>query len=278
MVTPSFDSLRGAIRGFVSGNRPIDKEEVAAVSRPLYVKDEFLGELPCLWDYTDVYVVKERLYQELGAYGEPPPSHYKGHCGQLLEKRLEESVSRIFNIFRYPKDAIHARVGQHLRCGAEKRWPRLDWESEIQEAHLKFFQKLGPPPELPALWPGENGEQPTAQEVLASLLKIRLNYMSNAARRPHMRAQSYDDITQAAAAREFMMERSHGPPALVEHKEEQQRVRQAIEKLEKDHREILLLELNGMSRKAMAAHLGINLGAVGTRLYRAHRKLRDDLA
>ncbi len=56
-------------------------------------------------------------------------------------------------------------------------------------------------------------------------------------------------------------------------------VRAAIMALDEEYREPLVLQvLLGYSTEEIAAHLGINPGAVLTRLYRARQKLRAAIA
>jgi RNA polymerase sigma-70 factor (ECF subfamily) len=59
---------------------------------------------------------------------------------------------------------------------------------------------------------------------------------------------------------------------------DQQRLRQAIESLDMDFREVIILrEMDGMSYKEVAAVTGVPIGTVMSRLSRARQRLHEML-
>ncbi len=68
------------------------------------------------------------------------------------------------------------------------------------------------------------------------------------------------------------------PEALLDRQENQTAVRQALTQLSDEHREVLLLrELEGLSYREIAQHLGLEEGTVKSRIARARLSLRDFL-
>ncbi len=69
-----------------------------------------------------------------------------------------------------------------------------------------------------------------------------------------------------------------GPEELVLHNADQQRLRQALEELPVEFREVMILrELEGMSYKEIASVVGVPLGTVMSRLARARKRLQQTL-
>jgi RNA polymerase sigma-70 factor (ECF subfamily) len=67
------------------------------------------------------------------------------------------------------------------------------------------------------------------------------------------------------------------PGSLLEHREEQQRVRRALESLKPEHREILVMKYVQEHRyEEIAGILGIPRGTVMSRLYHARMALREE--
>jgi RNA polymerase sigma-70 factor (ECF subfamily) len=69
------------------------------------------------------------------------------------------------------------------------------------------------------------------------------------------------------------------PEALLMHQADQQQLRQALEALPVESREVIVLrELEGLSYKEIGTIADIPLGTVMSRLARARKRLQHDLA
>ncbi len=87
------------------------------------------------------------------------------------------------------------------------------------------------------------------------------------------RATEYDEMADARPDERL------GPEALLAQRETVDRVRQAVEELPADFREVVVLrELEGLSYKEIAAIVGVPIGTVMSRLSRGRKLLRDQLA
>jgi len=87
--------------------------------------------------------------------------------------------------------------------------------------------------------------------------------------------------TESGTARDFFESQCSGQPDgadLLHEKEVEELVREAIEELSEEQREVMLLhKYQGLAYKEIAEILGITTESVKQRAYRAHMKLRDSL-
>jgi RNA polymerase sigma factor (sigma-70 family) len=135
-----------------------------------------------------------------------------------------------------------------------------DAEDVVQEAYLRAFRFFG----------GFHGGN-----VRAWLLKIVRNtcYTWLHQNRTQQATDLFDEQIHTDVAE------SQNPEALLLRKADGQLLKQALEELPIDFREVLvLLELEGLSYKDIAEVLGIPIGTVMSRLARARHRLRESLS
>ena len=91
--------------------------------------------------------------------------------------------------------------------------------------------------------------------------------------RPRTPATTFDEQKHTTA------DPAMSPPSLAERGEDRELLRQALERLPPEYREVIVLrELEGLSYKDIAGIAGIPLGTVMSRLARARERLHEALA
>jgi RNA polymerase sigma-70 factor (ECF subfamily) len=165
-------------------------------------------------------------------------------------------------------DDLHARFEQlivpHLNAAYNlARWllgRDQDAEDVVQEAYLRAFQFFGG-------FHGTDGR--------AWLLAIVRNNCYTWMQRQRRQAAStaFDEATHGAASGAL------DPQAIMLRTEDTQRVRQALEQLPDEFREVIVLrELEGLPYKDIAQIAAIPIGTVMSRLARARERLQQILA
>lgn len=87
-----------------------------------------------------------------------------------------------------------------------------------------------------------------------------------------------DDDQATALRRGLADDREPGPAECVENKEGLQRLRQAIAELDEEHRAVLVLrDIDEMDYAQIAGVLGVPVGTVKSRLFRARLALREKM-
>jgi len=157
------------------------------------------------------------------------------------------------------RGAFDAVVGPHLNAAFNyARWlTRNDADAEdiVQDAAIRAFRYFG----------SLRNDNPRAW-----LLTIVRNtwYARAAQRAARPRLVEYDEMTHAQP------DDRPDPEALALQQQTANRVRQAVESLPDDFREVIVLrELEGMSYKEIAEVAGIPMGTVMSRLARARERL-----
>lgn len=134
-----------------------------------------------------------------------------------------------------------------------------DAEDVVQEAYLRAFR----------FFSGYRGG-----DSRAWLLAIVRNVFYTLAQRNHSR----ESTTVADDAIESIESPSLGPEARLLQTADRQRLRQALEQLPLEYREVIVLrELEELSYKEIAEIAGIPLGTVMSRLARARKRLQQCL-
>jgi RNA polymerase sigma-70 factor (ECF subfamily) len=166
--------------------------------------------------------------------------------------REEEKLARFEQVISPHLDAAY-NLARWLTRDAH------DAEDVAQEACLRAYQFF-------AGFHGQGGR--------AWLLKIVRNTCytwleKNRAWRP----EAFDEEIHATPSP------SAGPEALVQRSEDRQMLRQALDTLPAEYREVIVLrELEGMSYKEIAGIADVPLGTVMSRLARARERLHQGLA
>jgi RNA polymerase sigma factor (sigma-70 family) len=143
------------------------------------------------------------------------------------------------------------------------RWlTRSDHDAEdvVQEACLRAFQFFGG-------FRGNDGR--------AWLLKVVRNtcYTWLERNRPREPVTAFDEDKHSAS------DPGASPPDLALRSEDRQLLRQALDQLPPEYREVIVLrELEGFSYKDIAGIAGVPLGTVMSRLARARERLQQSLA
>jgi RNA polymerase sigma-70 factor (ECF subfamily) len=135
-----------------------------------------------------------------------------------------------------------------------------DAEDVVQEACLRAHQFFGG-------FHGADGR--------AWLLTVVRNtcYTWLGRNRPRTPATTFDEQKHTTA------DPAMSPPSLAERGEDRELLRQALERLPPEYREVIVLrELEGLSYREIAGIAGIPLGTVMSRLARARERLHEALA
>jgi len=141
---------------------------------------------------------------------------------------------------------------------------RSEAEDLVQETYLRAMRAMR------RLRAGSN----VKSWLLAILRNIWLNQLRKQRTTPKMVEIDVDEITANVVA-----ETSKGPHALYVSKREFEQVREAIQQLPVDFREVILLrEYEELSYQEIASVLGCPIGTVMSRLARARSKLRPMLS
>ena len=165
--------------------------------------------------------------------------------------------------------AFETLVTAHERLVYTLAYQLLRSEPDAQDAAQETFVKA---------WlslPGFRGES----RFSVWLCRIANNVCTDMQRKRMLPAISFNDAAGRDGESELAAGEQYSPEAAVEKKELWQELRRGIEALPDDYRQALTLrELGGLSYDEIAGTLGVDIGAVKSRLYRARRKLCEFLA
>lgn len=158
-------------------------------------------------------------------------------------------------------DALH---GTALRlCGGS----RADAEDLLQEAALRAFRAFR-----------ELRDDHAARSWLFTILaRTHLNRARTVARRRETFSGDLEEPAFESALESWQPSRT--PEDLFEGRHLRERLTAALDALEPEMRAVVwLVDVEGFRQREAAAMLDIPEGTVASRLYRAHCKLRDELA
>jgi RNA polymerase sigma-70 factor (ECF subfamily) len=158
-----------------------------------------------------------------------------------------------------PRQTFDAVIGPHLNAAFNyARWltrNEADAEDVVQDAAIRAFRHFGT----------LRNDNPRAW----LLTIVRHTWYARASRhaaRP--RLVEYEEMTHAQP------DQHPDPEALAQQQQTADRVRQAVQSLPDDFREVIVLrELEGLSYKEIAEVAGIPMGTVMSRLARARERL-----
>lgn len=130
-------------------------------------------------------------------------------------------------------------------------------EEIVQEAFVKLWKS-----------PPDAGEPAIASWMRATVTNLSISVVRR-------KRRMWALIDESGNARDVRAER---PGTELERREDVSRIAAALERLDPDKRAMIMLRVNeGLSYDAIAAHLGVPIGTVMSRLNRARLALLDEL-
>jgi RNA polymerase sigma-70 factor (ECF subfamily) len=138
----------------------------------------------------------------------------------------------------------------------------------VQEIFLKVFRNIG----------GFKGEAALKTWVFRIALSEILNRLRWWKRRYRFSTVSLDDPPNGNGNGLHVADSKPTPAEILESKEQEMAIQQALSKLSSDHRSIVVLrDIEGFSYSEIAEVLGISIGTVKSRLARARSDLKKSL-
>ena len=173
---------------------------------------------------------------------------------QLIEATLRGESSAFGELVRKYQDRLYNTL-VHLTGSPE------DASDLAQEAFVQAFVKLD--------------TFRRSSTFYTWLYRIALNKTARSYRRKRPTASL--DCVRVATGREPVAS-NPGPGEQLEQEERRDQVRQALARLNEEHRTILILrEIEGCDYETIAGILDVPLGTVRSRLYRARIQMHDEL-
>lgn len=175
--------------------------------------------------------------------------------GQLIEEAQQGSAAAFGQLVRRYQDRLYTSVVHVVGC-------RDDAEDVVQDAFVQAYLKLS--------------EFRSDSSFFTWLYRIAFNRAVSRRRRRRPLADSGDRDTEGP------LREPPDPRALPDdellREERAQQVRLAMQSLSEEHRAILVLrEVEGCDYQMIADILGISVGTVRSRLFRARSQLREYL-
>jgi RNA polymerase sigma-70 factor (ECF subfamily) len=138
----------------------------------------------------------------------------------------------------------------------------------VQEIFLKVFRNIG----------GFKGEAALKTWVFRIALSELLNRLRWWRRRHRFATMSLDEQPNGTGIGHSVPSPSPTPEQMLQSKEQETAIHQALGRLSKDHRSIIVLrDIEGFSYNEIADVLGVSIGTVKSRLARARSDLKKSL-
>jgi RNA polymerase sigma-70 factor, ECF subfamily len=138
----------------------------------------------------------------------------------------------------------------------------------VQEIFLKVFRNIG----------GFKGEAALKTWVFKIGFSEILNRLRWWRRRHRFATMSLDEQPNGSSAGHSVPSPSPSPEQLLQSKEQETAIQQALGRISKDHRSIIVLrDIEGFSYNEIADVLGVSIGTVKSRLARARSDLKKTL-
>src|SRR5262245_52716712 len=138
----------------------------------------------------------------------------------------------------------------------------------VQEIFLKVFRNIG----------GFKGEAALKTWVFRIGFSEILNRLRWWRRRHRFATMSLDEQPNGSSAGLSLPSPSPSPEQLLQSKEQETAIQQALGRISKDHRSIIVLrDIEGFSYNEIADVLGVSIGTVKSRLARARSDLKKSL-
>src|SRR5215471_11607739 len=138
----------------------------------------------------------------------------------------------------------------------------------VQEIFLKVFRNIG----------GFKGEAALKTWIFKIAFSEILNRLRWWKRRYRFATLSLDDQSNGSGIVSFVASSGPTPEEVLQSKEQEHAIQQALGKLSRDHRSIIVLrDIEGFSYTEIADVLGVSIGTVKSRLARARGDLKKSL-
>ena len=143
-----------------------------------------------------------------------------------------------------------------------------DASDVVQEIFLKVFRNIN----------GFKGESSLKTWIFRIAFSEILNRLRWWKRRYRHATVSLDEDQNGNGHGYRLSDATPGPEQILQSKEQEQAIQQALKKLSSDHRSIIILrDIEGFSYGEIAAVLGVSIGTVKSRLARARADLKKSL-
>jgi RNA polymerase sigma-70 factor (ECF subfamily) len=143
-----------------------------------------------------------------------------------------------------------------------------DASDVVQEIFLKVFRNIN----------GFKGESSLKTWIFRIAFSEILNRLRWWKRRYRHATVSLDEDQNGNGHGYHLSDATPGPEQILQSKEQEQAIKQALSKLSSDHRSIIILrDIEGFSYGEIAQVLGVSIGTVKSRLARARADLKKSL-
>lgn len=143
-----------------------------------------------------------------------------------------------------------------------------DASDVVQDIFLKVFRNIG----------GFKGEAALKTWIFKIAFSEILNRLRWWKRRHRFSTMSLDEQSNGAPAGDYVADCGPTPEEILQSKEREKAIQQALSRLSHEHRSIVVLrDIEGFSYNEIADVLGISMGTVKSRLARARADLKKSL-
>jgi RNA polymerase sigma-70 factor (ECF subfamily) len=143
-----------------------------------------------------------------------------------------------------------------------------DASDVVQDIFLKIFRNIG----------GFKGEAALKTWIFKIAFSEILNRLRWWKRRRRFATMSLDEQSNGSPATEYVADSGPTPEEILQSKERENAIQQALRRISHEHRSIIVLrDIEGFSYNEIADVLGVSMGTVKSRLARARADLKKSL-
>lgn len=181
----------------------------------------------------------------------------RAHDQRLIADSLRGDTAAFGELVRRYQDRLYNTVIRVLNNTEDAR-------DVVQEAFLSAYQSLG----------SFKGEA----QFFTWLYRIAVNTAISHKRKQRVGLSLETARSEDAAIEPIDPSEASQPSQVLERKEEEYRIQQALNRLSPEHRAVLILkDIEGQKYETMAAILEVPIGTIRSRLHRARSELREVL-
>jgi RNA polymerase sigma-70 factor (ECF subfamily) len=181
----------------------------------------------------------------------------RAHDQRLIADSLRGDTAAFGELVRRYQDRLYNTVIRVLNNTEDAR-------DVVQEAFLSAYQSLG----------SFKGEA----QFFTWLYRIAVNTAISHKRKQRVGLSLETARSEDAAIEPIDPSEASQPSQVLERKEEEYRIQQALNRLSPEHRAVLILkDIEGQKYETMAAILEVPIGTIRSRLHRARSDLREVL-